>query len=170
LLERRYERGQRERTAAAANAGHRPLTELRSSSLTLTAEGGFAHNTLAHLFTVPNVSGTLGPQLAETIFDGGARRLRCAERARPREDVAKYRNTVLTAFQSVETAVVDEPPCGASPRVREGVRQQRRLFATNRRQFKLRAQSASRAWLTQRLTLLEAEQNLRDTQGAARRK
>jgi NodT family efflux transporter outer membrane factor (OMF) lipoprotein len=54
LLERRYDVVSAERMAAAANAGIGLAEAAFYPSLTLSAEGGFAHNTLAHLFTVPN--------------------------------------------------------------------------------------------------------------------
>jgi outer membrane protein TolC len=53
--------------------------------------------------TGPSLFWALGPQLAETVFDGGLRRAG-VERARAQYDagVAAYRETVLGAFQEVE--------------------------------------------------------------------
>ncbi len=73
LLERRYDVVTAERTAAAANAKIGVADAAFFPTLTLSAEGGFQHNTFAHLFSLPNRFWTLGPDLAETIFDGGAR-------------------------------------------------------------------------------------------------
>ena len=45
----------------------------------------------------------MGPSLAEVLFDGGARRAAVAQaRALNDSQVATYRQTVLSAFQSVE--------------------------------------------------------------------
>jgi len=165
LLERRYDVVSAERTAAAANAGIGLAEAAFYPSLTLTAEGGFAHNTLAHLFTVPSRFWTLGPQLAETIFDGGARTAAVrGARATYDEDVANYRNTVLTAFQSVEDSLSSmnhlREQASAFAKVYDS---NSRLFASEQAQFNAGAVS-QQSLLTQRLTLLEAEQNLRDTQ------
>jgi NodT family efflux transporter outer membrane factor (OMF) lipoprotein len=165
LLERRYDVVSAERTAAAANAGIGLAEAAFYPSLTLSAEGGFAHNTLAHLFTVPNRFWTLGPQLAETIFDGGARTAAVhGARATYDEDVANYRNTVLTAFQSVEDSLSSinhlRTQASSFAKVYDS---NSRLFASERAQFNAGAVS-QQSLLTQRLTLLEAEQNLRDTQ------
>ncbi len=106
LLERRYDVVTAERTAAAANARIGVADAAFFPTLTLSAEGGFQHNTFAHLFSLPNRFWTLGPDLAETIFDGGARTAAVREaRATYDEDVANYRNAVLTAFQNVEDSL-----------------------------------------------------------------
>jgi NodT family efflux transporter outer membrane factor (OMF) lipoprotein len=165
LLERRYDVVSAERTAAAANAGIGVAEAAFYPSLTLSAQGGFAHNTLAHLFTVPNRFWTLGPELAETIFDGGARTAAVrGARATYDEDVANYRNTVLTAFQSVEDSLSSmnhlRTQADAFAKVYDS---NSRLFASEQAQFDAGAVSQQNL-LTQRLTLLEAEQNLRDTQ------
>jgi len=165
LLERRYDVVSAERTAAAANAGIGLAEAAFYPSLTLSAEGGFAHNTLAHLFTVPSRFWTLGPQLAETIFDGGARTAAVrGARATYDEDVANYRNTVLTAFQSVEDSLSSmnhlQAQASAFAKVYDS---NSRLFASEQAQFDAGAVSQQNL-LTQRLTLIQAEQSLRDTQ------
>jgi NodT family efflux transporter outer membrane factor (OMF) lipoprotein len=165
LLERRYDVVSAERMAAAANAGIGLAEAAFYPSLTLSAEGGFAHNTLAHLFTVPNRFWTLGPELAETIFDGGARTAAVrGARATYDEDVANYRNTVLTAFQNVEDSLSSmnhlREQASAFAKVYDS---NSRLFASEQAQFDAGAVS-QQSLLTQRLTLLEAQQNLRDTQ------
>ena len=165
LLERRYDVVSAERTAAAANAGIGLAEAAFYPSLTLSAQGGFAHNTLAHLFTVPNRFWTLGPELAETIFDGGARTAAVhGARATYDEDVANYRNTVLTAFQSVEDSLSSMNHLRVQASAFEKVYDSSsRLFASEQAQFDAGAVSQQNL-LTQRLTLLEAKQNLRDTQ------
>jgi outer membrane protein TolC len=63
---------------------------------------------LNNILDWPNRFWSVGPALAETLFDGGARRA-VSERARAAydENVADYRQTVLAAFQSVEDSLVN---------------------------------------------------------------
>ena len=165
LLERRYDVVSAERTAAAANASIGVAEAAFYPTLTLSAEGGFAHSTLAHLFTVPNRFWTLGPELAETIFDGGARTAAVHEaRATYDENVALYRNTVLTAFQSVEDSLSSMNHLRAQESSFAKVLDSNtRLFASEQAQFDAGAASQQNV-LNQRLTLIQAQQNLRDTQ------
>jgi len=165
LLERRYDVVSAERTAAAANARIGVAEAAFFPSLTLSAEGGFQHNTLAHLFSLPNRFWTLGPDLAETIFDAGARTAAVRQaRATYDEDVATYRNTVLTAFSSVEDSLSSVNHL----RVQEAsfaniLRRNQQLFSSMQAQRDFGAAS-EQDLLTQELTLIEAEQSLRDTQ------
>ena len=69
----------------------------------MSASGGFQSASIAEWFTWPSRFWSLGPQLAQTLYDGGARRA-ATEQAEASYDaaVANYRQTVLTVFQSVE--------------------------------------------------------------------
>jgi NodT family efflux transporter outer membrane factor (OMF) lipoprotein len=165
LLERRYDVVSAERTAAAANASIGVAVAAFFPTLTLGAEGGFAHNTLAHLFTVPSRFWTLGPSLAETIFDAGARTAAVHEaRATYDEDVANYRNTVLTAFQGVEDSLSSMNHLQAQERAFEQVLDSSsRLFASEQAQFNV-GSASQQSLLTQQLTLIQAQQSVRDTQ------
>ncbi|WP_345815005.1 efflux transporter outer membrane subunit [Paraburkholderia sp. PREW-6R] len=165
LLERRYDVVSAERTAAAANANIGVAEAAFFPTLTLSAQGGFAHNTLAHLFTAPSRFWTLGPDLAATIFDGGARTAAVHQaRATYDEDVANYRNTVLTAFQSVEDSLSSMNHLRAQESAFANVlTSSSRLFASEQAQFDAGAVSQQNV-LTQQLTLIQAQQNLRDTQ------
>jgi len=165
LLERRYDVVSAERTAAAANATIGVAEAAYFPTLTLSAEGGFAHNTFAHLFTVPSRFWTLGPDLAATIFDGGERTAAVHKaRATYDEDVANYRNTVLTAFQSVEDSLSSMNHLRAQESAfAQVLDSSSRLFASQQAQFNAGASSEQNV-LTQRLTLVQAQQNLRDTQ------
>ncbi|WP_328806074.1 efflux transporter outer membrane subunit [Paraburkholderia solitsugae] len=165
LLERRYDVVSAERTAAAANATIGVAEAAYFPTLTLSAEGGFAHNTFAHLFTVPSRFWTLGPDLAATIFDGGERTAAVHKaRATYDEDVANYRNTVLTAFQSVEDSLSSMNHLRAQESAfAQVLDSSSRLFASQQAQFNAGASSQQNV-LTQRLTLVQAQQNLRDTQ------
>jgi NodT family efflux transporter outer membrane factor (OMF) lipoprotein len=165
LLERRYDVVSAERTAAAANASIGVAEAAFFPTLTLSAEGGFAHNTFAHLFSLPSRFWTLGPDLAGTLFDGGERTAAVhGARATYDEDVANYRNTVLTAFQSVEDSLSSmnhlQAQANALAKVYDS---SSRLFASQQAQFNAGAASQQNV-LTQRLTLIQAEEGLRDTQ------
>ncbi len=72
-------------------------------SLNLTGDGGFSASNLAKLFNVSNSFWSVGADLAQTIFEGGARTAKVREaRAAYEQAVANYRQTVLTAFGQVE--------------------------------------------------------------------
>jgi NodT family efflux transporter outer membrane factor (OMF) lipoprotein len=168
LLERRPDVVSAERTAAAANARIGVAKAAFFPILDLSAEGGFQHNTLAHLFTLPSRVWTLGPDLAATIFDGGARTAAVHEaQATYDEDVAAYRGAVLTAFQNVEDSLSAgnhlERQAQAFAEVYE---RNQRLYASEEAQVRAGTASEEEV-LTQRLTLLLAQQNLSDTRGAA---
>jgi outer membrane protein TolC len=58
---------------------------------------------LSELFSLPSRYWSLGPALAQVIFDAGLRRAQTAQAiATYDENVANYRQTVLTGFQEVE--------------------------------------------------------------------
>jgi NodT family efflux transporter outer membrane factor (OMF) lipoprotein len=106
LLERRPDVAVAERKAAAANAQIGVATAAYFPDLTLAASGGYESSGLAHWLTLPNRVWSLGPTLAETIFDGGLRGAQVdAARAAYDQSVASYRQTVLNAFQDVEDSV-----------------------------------------------------------------
>ena len=103
LLERRPDIASAERKAAAANEQIGVAISAFFPRLTLSASGGFESSVFSQLLTAPSRFWTLGPQLAETIFDAGLRGAQTeAARATYDQDVATYRLTVLTAFQDVE--------------------------------------------------------------------
>ncbi|MBV9766748.1 MAG: efflux transporter outer membrane subunit [Acidobacteriaceae bacterium] len=103
LLERRPDIAAAERQVAAANAQIGVARAAYYPNLTLNATGGFETSHFLEWFTWPSRFWSLGPQLAETIFEAGARRA-ATEQAQAAYDVAvaNYRQTVLTVFQSVE--------------------------------------------------------------------
>ncbi|HTK35882.1 MAG TPA: efflux transporter outer membrane subunit [Caulobacteraceae bacterium] len=106
LLERRPDIAAAERAMAAANAGIGVATAAYYPNLTLSGQFGFTSSSLSNLFSVSNEIWSIGPQLAGTIFDFGARKAQ-VEGARAVYDarVAQYRQTVLSAFQSVEDQI-----------------------------------------------------------------
>lgn len=165
LLERRPDVVSAERTAASANAKIGVAEAAFFPLLDLAAEGGFEHNTFAHLFSLPSRFWTLGPDLAATIFDGGARTAAVHEaQATYDEDVATYRGAVLTAFQNVEDSLSAWNHLQQQEQAYANILQRnRQLFDSERAQ--LQAGTASEEnLLTQQLTLVQAEQSLTDTQ------
>lgn len=167
LLERRYDVVSAERSAASANARIGVAEAAFYPALDLAGEAGYEHNRFAQLFSLPNRFWTLGPSLAETIFDGGARTAAVREaRATYDEDVANYRQTVLSAFQSVEDSLSSCNHLRQQAQSFNGIYDRnRRLFENTRTQRQIGAASEA-SLLTQRLTLLTAEQNLKDTQAS----
>jgi NodT family efflux transporter outer membrane factor (OMF) lipoprotein len=103
LLERRPDIAADERLIAAANAQIGVAKAAYYPDLTLSASGGFQSSSFTQWFTWPSRFWSVGPTLAQTLFDGGARRA-ATEQAEAQYDmaVANYRQTVLTAFQNVE--------------------------------------------------------------------
>lgn len=166
LLQRRPDVVTAERAAAAANARIGVAEAAFFPTLTLSAEGGFQHNTFANLFSLPNRVWTVGPDLAATLFDGGARTAAVHEaEATYDEDVANYKETVLTAFQNVEDSLSSVKHLSDEAQAYQHVYQRnQQLYASQ--QAQLQAGTASEQnLLTQQLTLLSAEQTLRDAQG-----
>lgn len=103
LLERRPDVAAAERRVAAANADIGVAKAAYFPSLTLSASGGYQSSTFADWFSLPGRVWSLGPQLAQSIFDGGARRAATAQAIASYDGtVAQYKQTVLTAFQEVE--------------------------------------------------------------------
>jgi NodT family efflux transporter outer membrane factor (OMF) lipoprotein len=166
LLQRRPDVVAAERAAAAANAKIGVADAAFFPSLSLSAEGGYQHNTLAGLFELPNRVWTLGPALAETIFDGGARRAAVNEaKAAYDGQAANYRGSVLGALQNVEDNL------SALNHLQKQADEFGQIYQRNQQLFasqqtQLQAGTVSeQGVLTQQLTLLLAKQNLRDTQG-----
>jgi NodT family efflux transporter outer membrane factor (OMF) lipoprotein len=103
LLERRPDIAASERLVAQANAQIGIAESAYYPTLTLSASGGFQSSAISDWFTWPSRFWSVGPSLAETIFDAGLRRATVQQyRAMYDETVANYRQTTLTAFQQVE--------------------------------------------------------------------
>lgn len=103
LLERRPDIAAAERRAAAANAQIGVAQAAYFPALTLGASAGFQNSSFANLIALPNRFWSLGPALAATLFDGGARAAQKEQAVAAFDaDVAAYRQTVLAGFQEVE--------------------------------------------------------------------
>lgn len=103
LLERRPDIASAERQIAAANEEIGIAKAAFFPDLMITAEGGLQSGSIVNWFTWPSRFWTVGPQLAETIFDFGRRRAQVEiTEAAYDAQAANYRQTALTAFQEVE--------------------------------------------------------------------
>jgi len=103
LLERRPDIAATERSMAQANAQIGIATAAFYPTVSLTASAGLESTSVATWFTWPSRFWSVGPSLAETIFDAGLRRATLNQfRATYDQAVANYREAVLTAFQQVE--------------------------------------------------------------------
>jgi len=167
LLERRYDVVTAERQVASANAQIGVAKAAFYPTLDLAAQGGYVHNQFAHLFSLPNRFWTLGPTLAETIFDGGARRAAVREsRATYDEYVANYRQTVLTAFQGVEDCISSWNHLQQQTQAYTNIYQRtQKLFDSTRAQREV-GTASQESLLNEELTLLSAKQNLQDSQAS----
>jgi NodT family efflux transporter outer membrane factor (OMF) lipoprotein len=103
LLERRPDIAGAERQVAAANEQIGISMAAFYPNLSLTGSAGLESSSLAKWFTWPSRFWSVGPQLAETLFDAGRRRgVVVEQQAAYDATVAAYRETVLTAMQQVE--------------------------------------------------------------------
>ncbi|MGZ5194073.1 MAG: efflux transporter outer membrane subunit [Ramlibacter sp.] len=107
LLQRRPDIAAAERRAAQANEQIGVAQAAYFPSLRLSGSAASNAATIGDLFKASSLVWSLGASLAQTIFDGGARRAQ-VESARAGFDqaAAHYRQTVLAAFQGVEDDLV----------------------------------------------------------------
>ena len=107
LIERRPDIAAAERRVAAANAQVGVAQSAFFPAVTLSANAGYRGSDLAQLLSAPNLFWSLGPALAATLFDGGARKsAEESARASLEQATASYRQTMLTALQEVEDNLV----------------------------------------------------------------
>ena len=103
LLERRPDIAEAERQAAAANQQIGIAKAAFYPTLTFAASAGVEATNVLNWLTWPARFWTLGPQLAQILFDAGKRTAQVAQaQAGYDATAAAYRQTVLTAFQQIE--------------------------------------------------------------------
>jgi NodT family efflux transporter outer membrane factor (OMF) lipoprotein len=103
LLERRPDIAAAERLMAVANGQIGVAESAFYPTITISADYGVMAVQITKLFIDQARFWAFGSTFAETVFDAGARRAVVEEaRAIFGQDVANYRQTVLTAFQQVE--------------------------------------------------------------------
>jgi NodT family efflux transporter outer membrane factor (OMF) lipoprotein len=151
LLEHRPDIAAAERRAAAASAGIGVADAAYFPVLDLAGSIGFRSGTLANLVSLPNRVWSLGPTLAMTLFDGGARSAAVLQASAGYDQaVATYRQTVLTAFQEVEDNLT-------AARLLEGESEiQERTLAAARRSREI-AENQYRAGINGALNVITAQ-------------
>ena len=103
LLQRRPDVAAAERTAASANAQIGVQVAGYFPDLTLSGDYGYNANALSRLFNSASNLWSFGGNAVQTIFDAGATTDRVRQaKANYQQEVALYRETVLTAFEQVE--------------------------------------------------------------------
>ena len=106
LLERRPDIAAAERQVAAANAQIGVAKAALYPALMFSASAGSQSTAIGDLLAWPTRFWSVGPQLAQTLFDAGKRRAEIREaHAVYDQTVANYRQTILTAFQQVEDSL-----------------------------------------------------------------
>jgi NodT family efflux transporter outer membrane factor (OMF) lipoprotein len=107
LLERRPDIAAAERTMASANAEIGVAVAAFYPTITLSADVGTEATTLGNLIGAGGTMWSFGSNLVETVFDAGLRNAQVrAAVAVFDQDLADYRQTVLSAFQGVEDQLV----------------------------------------------------------------
>jgi len=161
LLERRADIAAAERTVAAANAQIGIARSAFFPNLTLSVSAGFQGLSLAKWFEWPSRVWSLGPGMAETLFDAGLRKATVQQyQAAYDQTVANYRQTVLTAFQQVEDNLA------ALRILKEAIAQQDSAIESATRSLQ-EAQVRYRAGLDPYLNVLTAQTVLLSDQQAA---
>jgi NodT family efflux transporter outer membrane factor (OMF) lipoprotein len=103
LLERRPDIAEAERNVAAANAAVGVQVAGYYPQITLNASTSLNTVQIAQVFSGPEFVWSVGPAIAQTIFDAGKTHGLVQEaQASYDATVAAYRQTVLTAFQQIE--------------------------------------------------------------------
>ena len=108
LLQRRPDVAESERRVAAANAQIGVARAAYFPQFSLMGSGGFNSVRSSDWIGAPSLFWSVGPQVTIPLFEGG-RLVAQTEKTKAlyTEQVATYRNTVLTAYQDVEDALIE---------------------------------------------------------------
>jgi NodT family efflux transporter outer membrane factor (OMF) lipoprotein len=107
LLQRRPDIAGAERRVAQANEQIGIAEAAYFPSLSLNASAGLGAAAIGDLFSASSLVWSLGASVAQTIFNAGATTARVAQaRAALEQEAARYRQSVLSAFQDVEDQLV----------------------------------------------------------------
>ena len=160
LLQRRPDIAAAERAVASANAQIGIARTAYFPSFGLSSSVGSSTGRVGDLFSASNTLWSLGLSVAQVVFDGGAIGARVDE-AKGSYDasVARYRQTVLTAFQSVE----DQLTAAATLGQQEGFRLQASLAADKTEQQLLNRYRAAQVSYSDVVTAQAAALNARRT-------
>ena len=120
LLQRRPDIAAAGRRVAAANEQIGIAQAAYYPSLSLSGSAGLGAATIGELFSASSLVWSLGVSVAQTLFNAGATGAR-VDRARASQEAAtaRYRQTVLSAFEQVENQLVASRVLGQQLALRE---------------------------------------------------
>ena len=154
LLERRPDIASAERQMEAANARIGVAQAAFFPVPVLSAGAGYQGSSLSNLLNANNFVWSLGPSLAQSIFDGGTRLAATRQAmAAYEQSVATYRQTVLTAFQNVEDNLI------AISLLNEEIKKQQRAVQFARRAVDI-SMNQYKAGVVSYLTVVTAQASL----------
>ncbi|MFZ4767125.1 MAG: efflux transporter outer membrane subunit, partial [Roseimicrobium sp.] len=160
MLLRRPDLRSAERRLDAALRGESAAKKAFLPNLNLTGSAGFSSEDLSLLLDKNALIWSIAGNVAQSLFQGGRLRANVdLARARYDEALAKYADTVLTAFKEVETALA------AEQFLREQESALQRAVAEATLSVKLATGQYERG-LIDILTLLDAQQRLFDSRSA----
>jgi NodT family efflux transporter outer membrane factor (OMF) lipoprotein len=160
LLQRRPDIAAAERTVASANSQIGIARAAYFPNINLTASVGSNASRVKDLFSSANSLWSLGLSVAQVVFDAGAIAANVdSAKAGYASSVARYRQTVLTAFQSVE----DQLTASATLAEQEGLRREASAAADKTEQQLLNRYRAAQVSYTDVVTAQAAALNARRT-------
>ena len=158
LLQRRPDIAAAERSVAAANAQIGIARAAYFPNFGLNASVGSNASKVKDLFNASNTLWALGLSVAQVVFDAGAIGANVdSAKAGHEAAVARYRQTVLTAFQAVE----DQLSAGATLAQQEGLRREASAAADKTEQQLLNRYRAAQVGYTEVVTAQVAALNAR---------
>lgn len=160
LLQRRPDIAAAERAVAAANAQIGIARSAYFPNFGLSASVGSSASRVKDLFNASNTLWALGLSVAQVVFDAGAIGATVdSAKAAHEASVARYRQTVLTAFQAVE----DQLTAGAALAQQEGLRREASAAADKTEQQLLNRYRAAQVSYTEVVTAQAAALGARRT-------